>query len=89
MTLKGLRHTHATLLLELGVPLKVVAERLGHTEISTTANIYSHVSESMQQSAVQKLAAAVNAARGRPIARNRCMTVDRRMPRPDNPWSGQ
>lgn len=68
ITLKGLRHTHATLLLELGVPLKVVAERLGHTEISTTANIYSHVSESMQQSAVQKLAAAVSAARNRPIA---------------------
>lgn len=43
--LHDLRHTHATLLLEAGEPLYVVAERLGHANSSTTANIYAHVTE--------------------------------------------
>lgn len=55
LTLKGLRHTHATLLLELGVHPKVVQERLGHSNISTTMNIYSHVTPTMQQDAVARL----------------------------------
>lgn len=38
-----LRHTNATLLLQQGINLKVIQERLGHKDISTTANIYSHV----------------------------------------------
>ncbi|MFT3945172.1 MAG: tyrosine-type recombinase/integrase [Ancrocorticia sp.] len=42
VTIKGLRHTHATLLLELGEHPKVVHERLGHSTITTTMNIYSH-----------------------------------------------
>ncbi|PPH23323.1 hypothetical protein C5C99_01425 [Rathayibacter sp. AY1C4] len=56
LTLKGLRHTHATLLLELGVHPKVVQERLGHSNISTTMNIYSHVTPTMQRDAVERLA---------------------------------
>lgn len=56
VTIKGLRHTHATLLLELGVHPKVVQERLGHSNISTTMNIYSHVTPTMQRSAVDRLA---------------------------------
>lgn len=56
LTLKGLRHTHATLLLELGVHPKVVQERLGHSNISTTMNIYSHVTPTMQRDAVSRLA---------------------------------
>jgi integrase len=55
MTIKGLRHTHATLLLEAGVPAKVVQERLGHSNIQTTMNIYSHVSPNMQKDAVEQL----------------------------------
>jgi integrase len=43
VTLKGLRHTHATPLLELGENPKVVQERLGHSTITTTMNFYSHV----------------------------------------------
>lgn len=39
----GLRHTHATLLLRAGVHLKVVSERLGHSSIMLTGDIYSHV----------------------------------------------
>lgn len=46
-----LRHTHATLLLQEGVPVKVVSERLGHSSTSFTQDIYSHVLPNMQQSA--------------------------------------
>ena len=35
-----LRHTHATLLLSNGVPIKVVSERLGHSTVQMTMNIY-------------------------------------------------
>ncbi|TSD45025.1 site-specific integrase [Rhodococcus sp. KBS0724] len=55
MTLKGLRHTHATLLLEAGVHPKVVQERLGHSTITTTMNVYSHVTPTMQRAAVDTL----------------------------------
>lgn len=43
VTRKGLRHTHATILMELGVPPKDVQERLGNSTITTTMNISSHV----------------------------------------------
>ncbi|WP_248152131.1 tyrosine-type recombinase/integrase [Microbacterium aoyamense] len=56
LTLKGLRHTHATLLLEAGTHAKVVQERLGHADISTTMNIYSHVTPTMQRSAADRFA---------------------------------
>jgi len=57
VTIKGLRHTHATLLLELGEHPKVVQERLGHSTITTTMNIYSHVTPTMQKSAIDRFAA--------------------------------
>ena len=57
VTIKGLRHTHATLLLELGEHPKVVQERLGHSTITTTMNIYSHVTPTMQKAAVDHFAA--------------------------------
>lgn len=60
ITIKGLRHTHATILLEAGVPAKVVQERLGHSNYSTTMNIYSHVTETMQDDAVSLFGRAVN-----------------------------
>jgi integrase len=52
LTIKGMRHTHATLLLETGAKMKAVQERLGHSNITTTLNIYSHSTETMQQEAV-------------------------------------
>ena len=42
ITFHGLHHTSATTLLASGIPLKNVAERLGHSRASTTANIYAH-----------------------------------------------
>jgi integrase len=47
-----LRHTAATLLLGEGVHPKVVSEMLGHTRISTTMDLYSHVTPTMQRQAV-------------------------------------
>jgi integrase len=50
-----LRHSAATLLLGLGVHPRVVQELLGHTQISMTMDIYSHVLPGLQQDAVGKL----------------------------------
>ncbi|OJV96956.1 MAG: hypothetical protein BGO47_08895 [Microbacterium sp. 67-17] len=59
---QGLRHTHGTLLLELGEHSKVVQERLGHSTITTTMNIYSHVTPTMKRSAVDRFAAHLGKA---------------------------
>jgi integrase len=47
------RHTHASLMLQQGVPLKVVSERLGHSTISVTADVYAHVIPGMQENAAK------------------------------------
>jgi len=47
----GLRHAHATLALSAGVNPKIVSERLGHSSISVTMDIYSHVLPGMQEEA--------------------------------------
>ncbi|WP_163530703.1 site-specific integrase [Halobacillus ihumii] len=44
-----LRHTHATIMLQLGEHAKVVSERLGHADVQTTLNLYSHVTPNMQK----------------------------------------
>lgn len=41
MTLHGTRHTHATTLLREGVPVHIVAKRLGHKDPSVTLNVYA------------------------------------------------
>jgi integrase len=53
--LHDLRHTFATLLLKKNVNAKVVSEMLGHSTTAITMDLYSHVSPSMQQDAVDKL----------------------------------
>lgn len=55
-----LRHTHATLLLERNVPVKVVSERLGHTMIAMTMDIYAHTLPAMDQDAASRFDAAVH-----------------------------
>ena len=55
LTLHGLRHAHATLMLTEGVHLKVVSERLGHSNIAITADTYSHVLPGLQEQAALAL----------------------------------
>ena len=49
ITVHGFRHTHASLLFEAGTPMQDVKERLGHSDINTTMNIYTHVTKSEQK----------------------------------------
>ena len=49
MPLHGLRHTHASLLLQAGVHPKVVGDRLGHGSIRVTLDTYSHVIGGLQE----------------------------------------
>lgn len=56
-----LRHSHATQLLATGVHPKVAQERLGHSTISTTLDLYLHVTETMQEDAAARLDAAFRA----------------------------
>jgi integrase len=60
--LHDLRHTHASLLLEQGVSAKVVSERLGHTTIAMTMDIYAHLLPAMDQDAAARLEAAIHDA---------------------------
>ena len=50
-----LRHSAATILLGMGIHPKIVQELLGHSSISMTMDVYSHVLPSMQQEAMSKL----------------------------------
>ncbi len=55
-----LRHTSATLMLGAGVHPKVVQERLGHSQISVTLDVYSHVMPGMQRDAADRMDALLN-----------------------------
>jgi integrase len=57
-----LRHTHATQLLSNGVHSKVAEERLGHSSVGITLDLYSHVLPGMQEDAAAKVDAAIRAA---------------------------
>jgi len=56
------RHTHASLLLKQGTHLKVISERLGHANISVTADTYSHMLPGMQEAAAVRFDQAITAA---------------------------
>lgn len=56
----GLRHTYATRLFEEGVPIKTVQVLMGHSNINTTMNIYTHVTSNMKIDAAKKLNAIFN-----------------------------
>ena len=50
-----LRHTHATILIENGAPLKAVQARLGHSKLDTTFNIYLHSTPAMEKEIIDIL----------------------------------
>lgn len=53
--LHDIRHSHASLLIEMGFSALLVSERLGHENVSTTLNIYSHLFPSKQIEVAEKL----------------------------------
>ena len=55
LRLHDIRHSHASMLLELGTPIKQVSERLGHENIETTLQTYSHIHENKEKELVDKL----------------------------------
>jgi integrase len=72
--LHDLRHTHGSLLIKEGVPVKVVSERLGHANIAFTIETYQHVLPGMQADAArtyQRLAAPVPPDRTKSVERRR------------------
>lgn len=50
-----IRHTHATILLYLGVDVKTISERLGHADIQTTLNIYADVLKELDEQSAEKI----------------------------------
>jgi integrase len=65
-----LRHTHATLLLRANVPAKVVSERLGHSSVGVTLDVYSHVLPDMQEDAASRLDQALAATKPDQVSNN-------------------
>ena len=57
-----LRHSHATQLLRQGVHPKIVSERLGHSSIGITLDVYSHVLPGMQEDAARRVDVALRTA---------------------------
>ncbi len=62
VTFHGLRHSHATQLLRAGIHPKIAQERLGHSTIATTLDLYSHVSDTMQDDAARRVDSALRVA---------------------------
>ncbi len=60
INLHALRHTSATLLINEGVHAKIISERLGHSNIKTTMNIYGHALRQADEIATAKLDAALS-----------------------------
>ena len=80
LTPQGLRHTHRTLLVELGVPTKLIDERIGHEDGSVQGR-YTHVTALMRERLMEDLTGLCEAALD--ARRERCA---RR--RPFTPWTG-
>lgn len=59
-----LRHASASFLLAQGVPIKVIAERLGHSQVSLTLSTYAHLSQELQNEAVGRMSDVLTGGRG-------------------------
>lgn len=55
ITPHGLRHTHAIMLLESGADIKSVSDRLGHANVTMTANVYVHFTQNLEKEMVSNL----------------------------------
>ena len=64
ITAHGFRHTHASLLFESGASLKDAQEILGHSDIQTTANIYTHVTENKTKTTISNFSKFMQSSQG-------------------------
>jgi integrase len=69
--LHDLRHSHATAMLAAGVHPKIAQERLGHSSVSVTIDLYSHILPGMQAEAVSLVDAAMKDALDRRAAKKK------------------
>ena len=60
ITTHGFRHTHATLLFASGLDIKQVQARLGHSNVQTTLNIYTHAIQDKQDKMGDEFAKYIN-----------------------------
>lgn len=60
ITTHGFRHSHCSILFEAGASIKEVQDRLGHSDVQTTMNIYAHVSKKAKENTAEKFAKYVN-----------------------------
>ncbi|BDR32079.1 tyrosine-type recombinase/integrase [Enterococcus faecalis] len=60
ISVHGFRHSHASLLFEAGLDVKSVQDRLGHSDVQTTLQIYTHVTEKMKNNSGEKFQKYVN-----------------------------
>ena len=56
----SLWHTHATMLIENGADIKDVQMRLGHADINTTLQVYTHATEKMAERSVEIFEKAIS-----------------------------
>ncbi|MBT2650027.1 tyrosine-type recombinase/integrase [Bacillus sp. ISL-34] len=54
ITPHSFRHTHTSLLIEAGAGVKDIQERLGHSDINTTMNIYAHMTKNIEEKTSHK-----------------------------------
>jgi integrase len=59
ITWHDLRHSAASVMLAAGVPLRVIADILGHSTIRITADLYAHVGPELQRDAAERVSAAL------------------------------
>lgn len=60
ITVHGLRHTHASILIANGVSIQSVAKRLGHGDTQTTQQTYIHLLDQLEQRDNQRIASIMN-----------------------------
>lgn len=56
ITIHGFRHTHASLLFEAGIEPKIISDRLGHSNIKTTLDLYTHINQKQKVALVDRFA---------------------------------
>ncbi|WP_249274576.1 tyrosine-type recombinase/integrase [Streptococcus pseudopneumoniae] len=55
ITPHGFRHTHASLLFEAGITAKIISDRLGHNNVQTTLDMYTHINDNQRFEVVDQL----------------------------------